>query len=494
MRRREILKYAGLLAGGSQLPHTVEAQASEPTWPMFQFDAANTGYNPSASLPTEQIGEQWRTSTLGEVVASPVIADGMAFVGSRDGKVYAIDVEDGSKQWEYNIGEPIESTPVILDNRLFIGSSGGRVYSLSLNGSKNWDFQTAPSQSEEYTVLSDLATDGDYIYLLSGKKDGSWREGRIYCITPNNGREVWDYPLIDRAWPHTPAIHSGTLYTFGLGQEDNANGSVIALNTTDGTVEWSGGSSSGVGGITVDGNSVYVTTGTNTYALDASNGSTQWEYNFPELEDSWIYSSASIEGRKMYLSVTSGDDFGYIYELDTVTGERTSRVRLLDEIRSSPIISGDMLYIGTEGGTVHGISRTDFEERWSSSTGEPVRSTPALVRDSLYIGSNDGYIYSLGRADESTQTQTTREGNTETPTATSQSAITPTQATTQAPSSTSTVETTMTPTPTESDFERGFFTNGRQSSFEFLNNPFVLTVGGFFLSVFGIVYQLVEGD
>jgi hypothetical protein len=52
----------------------------------------------------------------------------------------------------------------------------------------------------------------------------------------------------------------------------------------------------------------------------------------------------------------------------------------------------------------------------------------------------------------------------------------------------------MTSTATEDEFDRGFFTNGGESSFGILNNPLVLTMGGFFLSVLGIVYQLVEGD
>jgi outer membrane protein assembly factor BamB len=490
MRRREILKYAGLLTVGSQLSRGVRAQSSEPTWPMFQFDSANTGYNPDASIATEQVGQQWRTSTLGEVVASPVIANGMAFVGSRDGKVYAMDVEDGNKQWEYNIGEPIESTPAVSNGSVFVGSTGGNVYSLSTDGDLNWEFETDYPE-----ILSSVITDGDYLYALSGEWDDidGWSDGVVHSLSQDRGDEVWNYSLIS-SYPHTPAIDSGKLYTFGIGWEDNANGSVIAINTTNGAVEWSGGESMGTGGITVDGNSVYVTPGTNTYALDASNGSVQWEYNYPELEDSWVYSSASVEGRNIYTTVTSGNDFGFLYELDAVTGERTSRVRLLDEIRSSPIISDEFVFVGTEGGNVHGISRTDLEERWSFSTGGPVRSTPALFGESLYVGNNDGYVYNLGRVDETSQTQTPTENNTETPTAPSGTQTTPTQPTTQAPSSTSTDKPTATPTPTDDDFERGFFTNGGETSFPFLNNPFVLTVGGFFLSVFGIVYQLVEGD
>jgi outer membrane protein assembly factor BamB len=483
-----------MLAIGSQLSRSVKAQSSEPTWPMFQFDSANTGYNPDASIAAEQVGQQWRSSTLGEVVASPVIADEAAFVGSRDGRVRAMNLEDGSKQWEYNVGEPIESTPAISNGSIFVGSIEGNVYCLSLSGGENWKFETAPSESEEYTILSDLSTDGNYVYLLAGKEEGSWREGKIYCLTPDGGREVWNYPLIDWAWPHTPAIHSGTLYTFGLGEEDNANGSIIALNTTDGTVEWSGGDTNGHGGITTDGTSVYVTLSSKTYALDASDGSLQWEYDYSELENPSISSSASVDGRDIYITVNTNNNNSYLYELDAVTGKKTSQIRILDETRSSPIVSEDSVYVCSEGG-VYGIDKASFEETWSFTTDGVSRSTPALVGGSLYVGDNSGFVYSLGKIDEDDEEQASTEESdqTEEQASTEESTETAeTETTTQESSNTSTSGAT--PTETENDFERGFFANGSGSSFEFLNNPFVLTVGGFFLSILGIVYQLIKGD
>ncbi|WP_225306791.1 outer membrane protein assembly factor BamB family protein [Haloarcula hispanica] len=133
---------------------------------MFQFDSANTGYNPDASIATEQVGQRWRTSTLGEVVASPVIANGMAFVGSRDGKVYAMDVEDGSKQWEYNIGEPIESTPAVSNGSVFVGSTGGNVYSLSTDGDINWEFETNPDGANQ-TILHPISVDSGLVFVIS---------------------------------------------------------------------------------------------------------------------------------------------------------------------------------------------------------------------------------------------------------------------------------------------------------------------------------------
>lgn len=87
--RRDVLKSAitgstaGYLLSGSA---TTAAAASGEDWPQFQYDAANTGYNPNATGPTGELTERWSFSTLGEVVSSPIVVDDTVYVGSKDGR------------------------------------------------------------------------------------------------------------------------------------------------------------------------------------------------------------------------------------------------------------------------------------------------------------------------------------------------------------------------------------------------------------------------
>lgn len=492
MKRRDIFKYAGLLAVGSQLPRSVEAQSSEPTWPMFQFDSANTGYNPDASIPTEQVGQQWRTSTLGEVVVSPVIANGMVFVGSRDGKVYAMDVEDGGIQWEYDIGEPIESTPAVSNGSVFVGSTDGYVYSLSTDGDLNWEFETDPD-GRNPTISHPICVSSELIFAVSTT---SYEEGILYAINKGDGTERWTHNGSAK-WDHAPVVGNGSIYlsyrSLGGGRTDD----IKSLNVSNGEVQWKVPLSGYISDITLSETSMYISgveQEGNTIVRDTSDGSYSREItSFSELNVRNI-NSPSVVGRHIYISLTNDNGNGFLFSFDSITGEEQWRNRLGGESNSSPVVAADTVYVGSDNDEIIAFDRNNGEELWSFSTDGPVRSTSALVEDSLYVGSNDGYVYSLGRVDETSQNKTPTEHDSETSTATPQPQTTTTQQATQAPSSTSTEEATLTPTPADDDPSRGFFRNGGESPFTLLNNPFVLTVGGFFLSVFGIVYQLVAGD
>jgi len=49
-------------------------------------------------------GVKWAFHTQGEVVSSPAIVSGIVYVGSNDGKLYAIDQQTGSQKWNFSTG------------------------------------------------------------------------------------------------------------------------------------------------------------------------------------------------------------------------------------------------------------------------------------------------------------------------------------------------------------------------------------------------------
>lgn len=121
---------------------------------------------------------------------------------------------------------------------------------------------------------------------------------------------------------------------------------------------------------------------------------------------------------------------------------------------------------------------------------------------------DDGITVEKHDTEQTTQTTTTttQEPTTTTTTSTKAEPTTTTSTTTQEPPTTTQTATTTTSTPssksattttpntTTESFQRGFFTNdGSSEDLDFLTNPFVLTVGGFLLSVVGIAQNLVRG-
>ena len=49
-------------------------------------------------------------------------------VGSDDGRVYLVNLNDGKELWSYEIGQPVGSSPAVADEKIVIGSDDGSVY------------------------------------------------------------------------------------------------------------------------------------------------------------------------------------------------------------------------------------------------------------------------------------------------------------------------------------------------------------------------------
>ena len=66
---------------------------------MFRGDLAHTGVYKAQGIPRfSQV--KWKFHTDGQVISSPAVADGMVFVGSTDGNLYAVDLASGAQKWK----------------------------------------------------------------------------------------------------------------------------------------------------------------------------------------------------------------------------------------------------------------------------------------------------------------------------------------------------------------------------------------------------------
>jgi len=60
------------------------------------------------------------------VLASPVVANGVVYVGDQD--VYALDASSGALLWSYATGGGINTAPAVADGTLYVGSFDKRLY------------------------------------------------------------------------------------------------------------------------------------------------------------------------------------------------------------------------------------------------------------------------------------------------------------------------------------------------------------------------------
>lgn len=69
--------------------------------------------------------ELWNFATRGQVNSSPVIVGGnRIFVGSNDGYVYEIGLNDGKQRWKEKLGRSVTASPAVGEECLVIGAEG----------------------------------------------------------------------------------------------------------------------------------------------------------------------------------------------------------------------------------------------------------------------------------------------------------------------------------------------------------------------------------
>ena len=75
------------------------------------------------------------------------------------------------------------------------------------------------------------------------------------------------------------------------------------------------------------------------------------------------------------------------------------RVQTGGPVRSSPVIAGATIYIGSGDGTVYAINANTGVVRWRHATGAAVASTPAVANGLVYVNGNDGRFRAIRAGD-----------------------------------------------------------------------------------------------
>jgi outer membrane protein assembly factor BamB len=122
---------SGLTASASFLVQT--------DWTQFHFGPYHTGYNPYenvlSSSNVSALTLDW-IYYIGSFsgTGSPAVANGVVYVGSYDGKLYALDAVTGALKWSYATGHHFSSNPAVANGVVYVGSWDGTLYAFHLPG------------------------------------------------------------------------------------------------------------------------------------------------------------------------------------------------------------------------------------------------------------------------------------------------------------------------------------------------------------------------
>ncbi len=331
----------------TETPTETVTEPSPGSWGMYSYDVRNAGYNPETSAPTEAVETQWEFDTDGAVRSSPAVVDGTVYIGSDDGTVYAIDAETGQERWTYPTEESIVSSPAVFDNKVYVGSTDHYVYALSTEDGENiWQYETGDQVQSSPTVDTSRDLREFDPAVVIGSDDGSVSAlnavtGDLYDTLPT-GSPIRTVPAIN---------YYGTLEIF--------------FGSADGNV----------------------------YNWEVFEEPEPLEYDRGAPVHSSIAVAANPQGGE-FPPWFFGTDDGTVYR-DELYSANEWEFETEGEIRSSPALAFDMVYVGSWDGTVYAINAQGGELQWSYETDGKVDTSPAVADGTIYIGSDDQSVYSF---------------------------------------------------------------------------------------------------
>ncbi len=343
-----VLLSAFMLASCSALRFS-QVPESQNGWPMFGRDASHNSVVKKSSVLLQRAWEFNAGAGFGDF--SPIIEGGRVFIGTLNGNVVTLNVENGKEEGGKMFGGAIFSPPLLFGDMLVIASSQSKYnllgYDLS-TGKVKWekritDVESAPASFDRSVYLATLG-------------------GDIYRIDPLTGKEIF-HEHYDAPFRTSPALFDSICV---LGCD---NGYVYAISPADGKPLWK---------------------------YDA--GSPVW--CSASISDSLIF-VGTVAGKLVVLKMNGELSFELPNQLTRVdtTGDGALHYFGGDNILSMPITDGKMVYFGCNDGNFYAVNLVDSTVIWKDSTDGPIVAPPIQTQDQIIFGSFDENLYVVNKLD-----------------------------------------------------------------------------------------------
>ncbi len=409
---------------------------------MFRGTLTHAGAYQSPGAQVEGV-KKWQFHTDGYVFSTPAVVDGVAYFGSSDGNLYAVESGAGTQKWKFATGSRVNASPAVADGRVYFSSYDGFFYAVDAKtGQLRWKFQTrgerrfAGKHLHGSLPAAETMPDPWDFYLSS---PGVWKgrvyfgsgDGNVYALDSSSGALRWKFKTGDVVHA-SPALSDGVVF---IGSWD---GFFYAIDAETGKEKWRfktgededthnqvGIQSSAA---VADGTVYFGCRDSNLYALDASTGKQRWVYN---TKYSWVIGSPAVDDGKVYFATS---DTALFHAVDAKTGVSIFSLDLKGwPLFSSPTVAGNMVYIGSMAGklfvidlkkqTIAWAFQTDASRAKLAAYSKPdggtnydllfgrafydeavvgvsemlslgsIMSSPVVTEEGIYLGSTDGNLY-----------------------------------------------------------------------------------------------------
>jgi len=329
-----------------------------------------SGSSPAAGPTSAADRLLWSFDCEEEVRASPLVYNGIVYVGAYDNNLYAVDAGAGKFLWKFPTQRGICSTACAWERFVAVGSEDGNLYALhAQSGQVQWTARTSGSIRSSPRILLDA--------LFVGSDDQN-----VYAFDLRKGEQLWSY----RTWG---AVRSSASNVGGMILIGSDDGHVYAIESRRGEAQWKTRTGQAVvsSPVASEGLIFVGSWDAHLYALDQRSGWPAWKFR----TNGRVTSTPFVYGSRVYV----GSSDGNLYCLETRNGKQLWKFESGSFITSSPQVAGGKVYFGAGNGRVYCLDAESGRELWAFQTGKPVPGTPAIVEGVVYVGSMDQRVYAL---------------------------------------------------------------------------------------------------
>jgi outer membrane protein assembly factor BamB/HEAT repeat protein len=335
--------------------------ADPPDWPLFGGDSAHAAFRRrSLKLP---LTRRWAFKTNDSVIASPVVAKGFVYIGSRDGNLYCLDVNTGAAVWKAATRDRIEASAAYADEVVVFAASNGTVQCVdAMGGARRWTVRTG---SPIRAALN----------LAEGRVIIAARTGSIIALALSNGERLWSFDARAEVVA-SPAV-SGDHIVFGSWDR-----TIRCLHAATGEMMWRFPAAGEVSASPATGGPcAYCPADSgHVYAIDLDSGEEVWHQHMAPP----ARSSPAVTDEVVIV----GDAKGQVAALTTEVGNRLWQSATGEEVSGSPAVAGDLVLVGSADGSLRALDLRTGEERWKERTAYGIYSSPAIAGDMVFVGMN----------------------------------------------------------------------------------------------------------
>jgi outer membrane protein assembly factor BamB len=331
---------------------------------------------------------QWSFQTPALATQPLVIKDGVVYILTHTGTIYALGESKGNQLWQFAARETISQSSDVLyasNGVTAVLTNKQVVYLLNTqNGSQLWHYTTNPPNTP---ISWYPEIEGDIAYIHTNTDS-------LQARSLSDGHTLWQYtePL------GLSSMQNGIIYVYTLKNAslkalDDRDGSLTALDGRNGSLLWQRNDISDWNAQQPGIVFIMQTNGL-IEALQAQDGSLLWQFK-PPTPGSRL---SGVKDGLLYVTTTTSDMT--IFALRTTNGSMLwDHILSNADINFAPTITDDALYLRQNDGSFAVWNLHDGHMLWHYQSSVPISQGPTEVDGLVYIRQEDGIVNLLRARD-----------------------------------------------------------------------------------------------